>query len=63
MNTGFHLVGKQEVIRGRDSGEMQHLKTKTHYALHLVTFCLVVMEATRMGSEAQVRTVNEYLLF
>lgn len=62
MNPAFHLFGKQEVIKRKDGGEIQHLKAKTHYTLHLVTFCLVVMEAARMGSEALVGTANENLL-
>lgn len=41
------------------SGVCIYLTTKTHYSFHLLTFCLVVMEATEAGSEGLVRTVNE----
>lgn len=41
------------------SGVCIYLTTKTHYSFHLLTFCLVVMEATEAGAEGLVRTVNE----
>jgi len=63
MSPAFHVVGEEKVIKGggRDAASTSILKTKTNYALHLVTFCLVVMEATRAGSEDLVGTVNENL--
>ena len=66
MNTTFHLVGKWGgSLRGKSVAEVRRLhlskEEKIHYALILVTLCLVVMEATRTGSRGVVGTVNENL--
>lgn len=44
---------------GRDLASAFYLTTKPHYSLHLLTFCLVVMEAAEEWSEGLVGTVNE----